>query len=491
MASVTDAVLSALNLLGWTARESLHGVAHPVTRSLLTLSFSLWLLAQRRLQPALTLSWLFAFILAPWVACPAFLISGYARHRRGVRRRNRPKRTHWRARLAAPAATREPAHDLAGVARIAEAGTGFPVSQGNQVRILDEAYAITGAIAEAMEGAKDHIHFEYYILQPDETGQYFRDLLIRKAEAGVTCRVLVDHVGSFSLHEDFLAPLRKAGVQFAWFEPVRLTRMRGAHLRNHRKLVIIDGKTAFLGSQNIGNEYLQWPRKKLSWRDTQVRVAGPAVHALQTVFLEDWEMATAEKVQEERYFPPLLPQGAAPVQILPTGPDEDELLMETTFSALVHSAHQRITLMTPYLVPTLPMLVALESAVKRGVKVEFLLPERSDQWITDLAARAWFRDLVRAGCHISLYRRTFLHAKVVTIDSRAALIGSANMDERSFHLNFELGALLYDPESVTTLVASFDRHLHESRGIDKKSVERVPVIEAIRDGLLRVMSPWL
>jgi cardiolipin synthase len=215
------------------------------------------------------------------------------------------------------------------------------------------------------------------------------------------------------------------------------------------------------------------------------------VDALQTVFLEDWEMATGERLQESRYFPTISPQGSAPVQILPTGPDEDELLMETTFAALVHSALSRVTIMTPYLVPTLPMLVALESAVKRGVRVEFLLPERSDQWITDLAARAWFRDLLRAGCQISLYGRSFLHAKVVTVDHRAGLIGSANMDERSFHLNFELGAILYDTDTVSGLVSSFERHLLESRSVDKKSVERVSTIDAIRDGFLRVISPFL
>jgi cardiolipin synthase len=477
--------------LGDLPKELLFLAAHPLVKGLLSLVFSLWLLAQRRLQPTITLSWLFAFLLAPWLSAPAFLIAGYARYRRGLRRRRRPKPTHWRARLHEPAARRSAAHDLAGVARIVEAGTGFPVTQGNNLRILEDAFAITGAIAEAMEGARTHIHFEYYILQPDETGRYFRDLLIRKAKAGVQCRVLVDHVGSFALREDFIAPLRQAGVHFAWFEPVRLTRMRGAHLRNHRKLVIVDGAIAFLGSQNIGNEYLQWRLRRSSWRDTQVRMEGPGVESLQTVFLEDWEVATGERLTDPLLIPRQPPRGAAPVQILPTGPDEDELLMETAFAALVHSAHERITLMTPYLVPTLPMLVALESAVKRGVRVQFLLPERSDQWITDLAARAWFRDLLRSGCEIALYRSTFLHAKVVTIDHRAALIGSANMDERSFHLNFELGAILYDTETTASLVASFDRHLLESRRVDRKSYERESLPAAIRDGFLRLVSPLL
>jgi cardiolipin synthase len=376
-------------------------------------------------------------------------------------------------------------------ARLAENLTHFPVVGTNVVEPFEEAFAIYGAIADAILAAKHHVHLEYYIFEADDRGESFRELLAKKAREGVECRLLVDNVGSFGLNRKFLQPMIDAGVKVAFFWPVRFTRPWGMHLRNHRKLVVVDGKVGFIGSQNIGGETLRRRGRRLTWRDTQVRIEGPGVLQLQTVFAEDWAFTTGEKLEAPAYHPTPRPLGASLVQTVPTGPDESELGLEMLLLTLVAGARQRITLTTPYFIPSGALLLSLAGAAKRGVAVDLLVPRDSDHAIVRWASRAWFRLLARSGITILEYPETFVHAKVVTIDDRIVLLGSANMDMRSFRLNFECSLLTYDEAFARRMLRSFDSMKTKSVELTAEHLEKQPFLVKVRDGACRLFSPLL
>ena len=316
------------------------------------------------------------------------------------------------------------------------------------------------------------------------------------ASKGVQCRLLLDALGCIRLSRGFLAPLKQAGVEVHFFWPLKLTRPWAWHLRNHRKLVVIDGKSAFIGSQNIGNEYLQWRNRKLSWKDTTIRVHGPVVRQIQTVFVEDWIGATGVELKGPDYFPDISFEGfAAPgralVQTLPTGPDENESALELILVEMLSMARLRVTLTTPYLIPSQPLMLALEGAVKRGVKIEVLVPAKSDLPWVDYAGRSWQKDLVRIGVRVFRYSKTFVHAKVVTVDGQYALVGSANMDIRSFSLNFESSLLMYDPSATIQLEESFHRTKDAGQMVDAETLKSGRILSTWLEGFFRVLSPLL
>lgn len=282
-----------------------------------------------------------------------------------------------------------------------------------------------------------------------------------------------------------------AGIKFSFFNPLTVRRPWGFHLRNHRKLCIIDGTWGFIGSLNISSEYKRWRLKKLEWIDNQLKVTGPAVNHLQTVFAEDWEFSTGESLTGEKYFPPPKTDGACVVQLLPTGPDEYEHTLEKILMTMVHAARKRVTMLTPYFVPTDAVALALEAAAHRGVTVDILLPKRSDDWLVDLAARSWYRDLLEGGANLYLSQSAFNHSKVVTVDGLVSLSGSANMDERSFRLNFECSAIIYNEGISTEFVASFDKSKAEANQIKLADIDSLGIFERIRDGFFRLLSPLL
>ena len=453
--------------------------------------FSLFVLSRRKRVPAVTLSWILAFFLIPYGGLVFYLFVGYRSISRRKRRMPNPFRKVQEESDAAAELARLD-EDLRSVAMLGERLTDFPAVGRNRLVLYTGGASTYAAIAAAIADAKEYIHLEYYIFRPDETGMLFRDLLIHKAQNGVKCRLLVDHIGSFGLTRHFTQPLEQAGVKVAFFFPVRLNRPWGFHLRNHRKLVVVDGVSGFIGSQNIGNEYTRWwKQQKLSWRDTHLKIEGPAVAQLETIFSEDWEFSTGEKSIDLK-APPEIPHcGESVVQMLPTGPDEDQSTLEMILITLVHAAKKRITVMTPYFIPTMSITLALYSAARRGVLVELMVPLASDNWIVDLAARSWYRDLLSEGVVIYQHQETFVHAKVVTVDQRVVLLGSANMDERSFRLNFESSVLVYDAAISRQHLLGFDQMKEHSLKVDLADIEKQAFLADVRDGAFRILSPLL
>ncbi len=359
--------------------------------------------------------------------------------------------------------------------RLAERVERFPATPGNDVRLYeapDEAFA---AMLDAVAGARSHILFETYLFRADRAGRRMLDLLADRAAEGLRVHLLVDGVGSFDLSESALARFKRSGGRAARFAPVRpISRPWSLHFRNHRKLLSIDGRIGFLGSFNIGEEYFPYPDTvKAPWRNQLLRIEGPAARCLEEVCAEDWLFATEEDPLADLPPAPLAGTGGGEVvQIVRSGPVdlEERTLHRLTFAA-ISSARTRIKLTTPYFVPDEPILVALETAAGRGVEVELLLPARSDVALVLAAGRSHYPRLLEAGCRIYEYEAGILHSKSLVVDGLWSTIGSANMDRRSFYLNFEANAVVYGESLASRLEESFERDKAASRRIEQPVYE--------------------
>jgi cardiolipin synthase len=363
----------------------------------------------------------------------------------------------------------------------------------NHVDVLVDGDNTFNAMGEAIRNAKHHVHVLYYIFRKDATGTWLRDLLIERAKAGVEVRLVVDGIGSMELDDEFLQPLKEAGVEFAVFLPFRFQfrlRRSQVNFRNHRKIVIVDGWIGFTGGVNVGEEY----RGRSShgyWRDTHVRLEGPAVHELQHVFAEDWFYTTQRKIAGRDYFPLLEENGEETVQIIPSGPDLPSLSIHHLFFVAITSARRYVWITTPYFVPDDSILLALQTAALRGVDVRLLVPFESDEGLVLHAGRSYYNELLEAGVRIFEYKKGILHAKTMVIDGTCGTIGSANMDIRSFHLNFELNAFLYSEKVAHSLETTFLEDLKHSQAVSLSSRLKRPVRQRLRESAARLLSPIL
>ena len=462
------------------------------------------LLTERR-QPSATLAWLLALIFLPGVGLLAYLLMGrpYARRvarrtsQAGERVREALTRFDVRARIEAggsrPIDRRVAAH-LSLARRLAST----PPSFGNEARLLVDAAATYPLMIECGERAMHHLHVEFYIVQPDETGRALRDMLVRRARAGIEVRVLVDGVGSLGLPRGFWRPLKEAGGRAAVFRPLRnpfqmLRHRDRIDFRNHRKIVVADGRVGFTGGINIGREYLGLDPAMGAWRDTHVRLAGPAVLSLQQAFAEDWYATTGEVLADERFYPPPKPGkgGDCIVQVIDSAPDQTWSPIEYVHAHAFALAETRLWLTSPYFVPSRSITEGLIGAALRGVDVRLLLPSRSDSGILRLAARSYYAELMEAGARIFEYEPGFVHAKTLAVDDWLGVVGSANMDMRSFHLNFELSAFVYGKRFVEELAAQFETDLEHAGEIRLVSYENAPLPRRLLRGAARLFSPLL
>jgi cardiolipin synthase len=456
---------------------------------------------RRRKEPMSMLAWIFAAVTLPFLGAALYGLLSTTRVRRKVSRRRR-RVAHLMARLNERAALRtrglqerlavDLPEDLHAVEQIGFRVGQMPATAGNVVRVYAEANATYAALEEAIRGAQRHIHMVYYIWQPDETGRYFRDLLVEKARQGVECRLLLDAVGCWRLTRRFTQPLLLAGCRVAFFMPLYPLRRRfSPHLRNHRKIAIFDGRVAFLGSQNIGDEY-RGRRKRLSpWYDTHLRVEGPATLFLQQTFAEDWAFATHESLTDDAYFPNPECVGDSVVQVLPSGPAEEASSLGQVVFAAVSTARESIRIATPYFVPSAGLRMALTHARYRGVRVRLVLPTRSDLPFVLWAGRSFYPELLDAGVEIYEFDGGMLHSKIVTVDDRWCMLGTANMDIRSFRLNFEITALLYDRRVTAELSAAIERHCEHARRIRPRDVWKRAWPLQLFEGAARLFAPLL
>lgn len=444
-----------------------------------------WIVLQKR-EPIATLSWIMSLALLPVLGLIIYHFLGPQRIKRQQLRRSRS-----RAGLHAvlPAGLR-PSDDCATVAKLGQASTGYAASTATRVDLLVDGAATYAALLEAIAAARHHLHVEYYIFEPDRTGTQLRDALVERARAGVRVRLLLDAIGSSRLSRGFLAPLLAAGVELAWFHPVRLRwlwRPR-VNLRNHRKLVVVDGQLAFTGGINITDEENEG-LDEAAFHDLHLRLEGEVVRWLQLAFLEDWHYATGVSLRDEQLWP-ALEGGRILAQVLPAGPDSPWEAIHRVQVEAIHQANDRVWLVTPYFVPGEAARMALSSAALRGLDVRVIVPARSDSRIVSAAARSYYDELIAAGVKVFEYGPRMLHSKALLVDDDTCLLGSANFDHRSFRLNFELCLLLHDAGlagRLETEVLADLGHCAEIRSDRPKA----PFFRRLGDACARLFSPLL
>lgn len=450
-------------------------------------------------EPRAMLAWILAFILMPVIGVLLFFLIGEPKLRRIRRRRQRRRRglpvqglTHEQE----CAAIRDDAALPPIVRRLASLATGIghrPPVRGNRVTLFHEGHASIDALEQAIREARHHCHLEYYIFAVDSTGGRIAKALMDQARAGVKCRLLVDFVGSWTWEWGFFQRMREAGVEVALFLPMIPWRGRWrVNFRNHRKIAIIDGTIGFTGSQNIGDLYAGVDHTYGEWHDTHLRIEGPAVQELQDVFVEDWHYAARAEILGAEYFPSKrCLTGDAVVQIAPSGPDLDARVVQVLILTLCAAAEREICIATPYFVPDSAIILALQTAAYRGIRVRLLVPQRTDHRLTLWATRSYYREMCAAGVEVCEYQGGMLHSKVVVVDGAWGMVGSANMDERSFRLNFELSVLLYDPALAAELLVTFDRLQAQSRVLTDPNRIHWGFGESLLLGLARLAAPML
>lgn len=373
-----------------------------------------------------------------------------------------------------------------GLVRTAEVLGGFPPYPGNDVRLLIEGPAALASAIEAIDAARDHVHLETYLIRADRTGRAVVSALARAATRGVSVRLLYDSLGSYGTSRKLFRPLRRAGGRVAAFLPVGPCHpgMR-VNLRNHRKLLIVDGNVAFTGGRNIANEYAASD----GWRDIQVRIAGSAALGLQRTFLEDWQFATGDDLAAPVYFEPAALAGSVPVQVISSGPDQDVRQIEELFFASIANARTRVDIMTPYFLPPEPLRAALFAAVLRGIPVRLLVPAKTDHAPIRLAMEGVLPQLMSAGLQVWACP-TMLHGKVLVVDDEWATLGSANMDARSLRLNFELNVAFPHRPTARALRCLIDREIAASRPLTLEEL-RVGVLGSLLRNAAGLFAPIL
>ncbi|CDH44207.1 MAG: cardiolipin synthase [Candidatus Competibacteraceae bacterium] len=471
--------------------------------ALLSLAWLLWIalvavgLILERRSPTATLAWLLALLFMPYFGFLVYLLFG---PRRLHRRRRRYGRA--RARLIQSTHHLRPGYTPSGfptaglerqLARLLERLGQGALSPATAVTVLESGDACFQALETAIVAAQHHVHLEYYLWQPDRVGTRLRDLLIEKARAGIAVRLLLDPMGSNRISRRFLQPLRDAGGMTAWFNPLRLRRLRPNHVnfRTHRKIVVCDGRIGFIGGINVSDAHSTRCSGVTAWRDTHLRIEGEPVHRLHFIFLEDWYFATDHAPFQPEFFPQFPPHSAGPwLQIVESGPDNDRYAIAQCFFAAISGAQRQVLLSTPYFVPNEALNMALRSAALRGVEVKLLTPKRSDSRLVTAAAHSYYDELISAGVLIHQYGPPMLHTKLLVIDERIAAIGSANFDHRSLALNFEVVAVLYDAGLAIRLARSFSADLRQAQRYVKPG-RRASLGQRLAEATARLLSPLL
>ncbi len=448
---------------------------------LLALVFLANLLKQRR-SPSSTMAWLLVILLLPYVGVPLYVIFGGRKMNPMARRK---------ASLYHPRAEKEQGPGLFGTERLLASYGVPPAREGNRLELVNSGSEAYSRIMDLIDAARSTIHITTYILGWDVGSRALVERLAERAREGVAVRLLIDDLGSWRLPRRNLRPLIAAGARVAFFMPVLHVPFRGrANLRNHRKLIVIDGRTSLTGGMNLAMPYMGPTDAGPYWRDLSVVVEGPIVADLEEIFASDWRFATGSDpggAVDEGESPPPPAADSMTAQVVASGPDVPGDPLYESLLALIFEARERIWIVTPYYVPDEMLARALGLAARRGVDVRLIVPDRSNHLTADLARASYLRDLHNAGGQVLLYRPEMIHAKVVLFDDQLAVIGSANMDMRSLFLNYEVSLFVWSKSEVER-VAAWARGLmaHTQRELPSPAWPR-----ELAENVVRLLSPLL
>lgn len=373
---------------------------------------------------------------------------------------------------------------------------GFSVLGGNRVELVTDSRETIDRLIQDVERARHHVHLLFFLYNGDATGRRLAEALAAAARRGVDCRVLVDPIGSGVVAEpsffDEIGPwLEDRGVRVYPVLPLRPFRRPFARydIRNHRKVVVVDGRCAYAGSINVHDD--DFGLEDGQWHQATVRLEGPAAHHLQLLFVEDWYFAAGELLEGADVFPRIEPQGDVAVHTIPGAPTYGIDLIQHHLVASIEAAAESLWITTPYFVPDEPLALALRLAALRGVDVHLVLPEKSDRAVADAAARSFLQKLLEVGVEVHLMREGVLHAKTLTIDDHTSVIGSANFDRRSFYVNYEVNLAIYDPAFTRRLRRHQESYTERSTRLGAEWWDRRPASARLVDSTAKLLSPLL
>ena len=372
-----------------------------------------------------------------------------------------------------------------------------PLTANNSVKILVNGENKFPEVIRALKEAKNHIHMEYYIYEDDEIGRKIEQVLIEKAKEGIDVRFIYDDFGSRSIRRTLAHRLNENGVKaFPFLRIYFIALANRINYRNHRKIIVIDGQTAFVGGINVDDRYINNENnKKTYWRDTHLRIDGPGVQYLQYLFLCDWNFCSNSKLHPDiQFFPPennSQTRDNKVVQIAASGPDSGAPAILFSILQAISLATKEILITTPYLIPGESLVDALIIASLGGVSVKLLVPGNSDSLLVNAAARSYYGDLLKRGVEIYQYSKGFVHAKTMVTDGKIAMVGTANMDSRSFDLNFEVNAIVYDSGIAGELREIFYEDIKNAEKIDEKAWRNRPIYKQFFEKTAKLVSPLL
>jgi len=443
-------------------------------------------------NPVKSLSWVLVLLFLPLFGLFFYLIFGqeYQRHKL-ISKKSIRRLTDY------PVKIRDLEKDFSDmltlqqikIIRLLNKNNEAAVFENNKIEVLADGAGTFKSMFEAIRNATQHIHIEFFIFEDDKISNELKNLLIEKARQGIRVRMIYDYLGSYVLSKKYLTDLKKGGVYARPYLPLRLRLGRSKiNFRNHRKILIVDGKVGFTGGLNVADRYIYGNQLGV-WRDTFVRFEGEAVHGLQIQFLIDWYFVERKIITDKKYFPDAQHFDRNMVQIVSSGPDTDWQSILQGIALTIMSASKYVYIHTPYFVPPETIMNALQTAALSGVDVRLMIPSKSDSRLSDACSWSYLGQIMRAGVKVYIYSKGFLHSKAIVVDDKISIVGSANMDERSFSTNFEVNSFIYDETTSHQLKSLF---LKDMRFCEKLTLEdwmNRKRLQKLKESAARLFSP--
>ncbi len=461
----------------------------------LILASSIVLVVMENRRPGIAIFWVMMLALLPVVGLILYIIFGKDHRSLRVIKPDEMRRLSLlRDSANADVERQKPESDkYTKLVNMMRGANDAPLFDGNDVRIFTDFTPMFQSMLDDIEAAESYIHIQFYKIEDDEVGRQLSQLLIRKAQEGLDVRLMFDSFANLFVRGKYYDDMRRGGVRvqsFLKFIPSMMT--RDINCRTHRKIVAIDGRIGYTGGMNIARRYRDGIKHGV-WRDTHIRISGPAVAQLEVALLSDWRFCTKELSDEPKYFPQArLNDGTSDVQIVTSGPmDEWNTVMQGMIQVIAQSRNY-LYLQTPYFIPTEPILLAIRNAALAGVDVRLMLPDSADRGAVMLyASESYFRDIMKAGVKIYLYHKGYLHAKTMVTDDDFVTIGSTNIDSRSMEQNFEVNAFIYDPKVAMRQRDIFFDDMRECTLVDPVQWSHLPFSRRVAQSLSRLLTPLL
>lgn len=463
---------------------------------------AIYVVFQERKNPSATWAWIMIMLFVPVVGFVLYLFIGHDMRKRKLFTAKEEQdqfyqllnRQEERLSQYKNEFDGELIKDYAKIVRLNLVANEALYTQDNHVDIYTDGYEKFDNLFEDIRNAKQFIHIQYYIIRGDDLGRKLLSLLIAKAKEGLDVKLLYDGMGCLWTPKGMFEDLLEAGGKVVCFFPpfIPYINLR-VNYRNHRKICVIDGNAGYIGGFNVGTEYLGLKKKVGYWRDTHLRIMGSAVQMLELQFLLDWRFASKEQMPLDDYITtPIVPHsGTTAMQIVASGPDSKWPAIRNGFLKMINEAEESICLQTPYFIPDDSLLEALKVAALSGVDIKIMIPKNPDHPFVFWASLSYMNELLEAGARCYTYEKGFLHAKTLVIDEKICSVGTANFDIRSFKLNFEVNAFIYDKKIAKKIATSFEADIKDSSELTREIYEQRGTVVKFKESISRLLSPML